>query len=124
MYWKGIRTPSQNRNTVRMSADGEIWANLPVYLDEVNHSPDGFEWGYWGSGPSQLAYAILRTYFELVEMCDSEAAERFAKRYYMKFKIDFVARWGEEWNINHHNIAVWVGGERAGWIVDEKDGWV
>lgn len=24
-----------------------------------NHSPDGFEWGYAGSGPSQLALAIL-----------------------------------------------------------------
>lgn len=25
----------------------------------MNHSPDGFEWGYGGSGPSQLALAIL-----------------------------------------------------------------
>ena len=40
-----------------------------VYLDGVflspkrsqevwNHSPDGFNWGYEGSGPSQLALAI------------------------------------------------------------------
>jgi hypothetical protein len=27
--------------------------------DAVNHSPDGFNWGYSGSGPAQLAYAIL-----------------------------------------------------------------
>jgi hypothetical protein len=27
-----------------------------------NHSPDGFEWGYAGSGPSQLALAILFDY--------------------------------------------------------------
>lgn len=25
----------------------------------ANHSPDGFSWGYAGSGPSQLALAIL-----------------------------------------------------------------
>ncbi len=25
----------------------------------VNHSPDGFNWGYGGSGPSQLALAIM-----------------------------------------------------------------
>lgn len=25
----------------------------------LNHSPDGFEWGYSGSGPAQLALAIL-----------------------------------------------------------------
>ena len=24
----------------------------------VNHSPDGFSWGYGGSGPSQLALAL------------------------------------------------------------------
>lgn len=24
-----------------------------------NHSPDGFSWGYGGSGPSQLALAII-----------------------------------------------------------------
>ena len=32
---------------------------LPLRLDLQNHSPDGFEWGYGGSGPSQLALAIL-----------------------------------------------------------------
>jgi hypothetical protein len=25
----------------------------------MNHSPDGFNWGYGGSGPAQLAMAIL-----------------------------------------------------------------
>jgi len=28
-------------------------------LKIINHSPDGFSWGYGGSGPSQLALAIL-----------------------------------------------------------------
>ena len=32
---------------------------LRVRLDLWNHSPDGFEWGYGGSGPAQLALAIL-----------------------------------------------------------------
>ena len=27
-----------------------------------NHSPDGFAWGYGGSGPAQLALAILLNY--------------------------------------------------------------
>ena len=27
--------------------------------DLYNHSPDGFNWGYGGSGPAQLALAIL-----------------------------------------------------------------
>jgi hypothetical protein len=28
-------------------------------LDVWNHSPNGFEWGYGGSGPAQLALALL-----------------------------------------------------------------
>lgn len=28
-------------------------------LDLFNHSPTGFEWGYGGSGPAQLALALL-----------------------------------------------------------------
>src|SRR4051812_2099889 len=28
-------------------------------LDLRNHSPNGFEWGYGGSGPAQLALVIL-----------------------------------------------------------------
>lgn len=28
----------------------------------INHSPNGFEWGYGGSGPAQTALAILLDY--------------------------------------------------------------
>ena len=33
---------------------------LDLALDLWNHSPAGFEWGYGGSGPAQLALAMLR----------------------------------------------------------------
>ena len=33
--------------------------SLPVRLDLRSHSPTGFEWGYGGSGPAQLALALL-----------------------------------------------------------------
>jgi hypothetical protein len=32
-------------------------------LDLWNHSPNGFEWGYGGSGPAQLALALLADHF-------------------------------------------------------------
>ena len=32
-------------------------------LDLWNHSPTGFEWGYGGSGPAQLALALLADHF-------------------------------------------------------------
>jgi len=37
--------------------DGERDAGLLRHL--VYHSPDGFEWGYGGSGPSDLARSIV-----------------------------------------------------------------
>lgn len=42
----------------------EVWLNGekldPKPSQKIrNHSPDGFAWGYNGSGPSQLALAIM-----------------------------------------------------------------
>lgn len=37
----------------------EDGTELAPRLDLWNHSPTGFEWGYGGSGPAQLALAIL-----------------------------------------------------------------
>lgn len=38
--------------------DGEFLDPAPSQKIR-NHSPDGFNWGYGGSGPSQLALAIV-----------------------------------------------------------------
>lgn len=38
--------------------DGRL-SPLPPRHDLRNHSPDGFSWGYGGSGPAQLALALL-----------------------------------------------------------------
>lgn len=43
-------------------ADGSRYP-LPTHWDIYNHSPTGFEWGYSGSGPAQLALAILADHF-------------------------------------------------------------
>lgn len=53
--------------TMRRAADGSAVATfngepLDPRLDLWNHSPTGFEWGYGGSGPAQLALAILAKY--------------------------------------------------------------
>ena len=44
---------------VRVSDDGGKNNLLRLRLDLSNHSPTGYEWGYDGSGPAQLALAIL-----------------------------------------------------------------
>jgi Family of unknown function (DUF6166) len=48
---------------VFVSAPGRQMMLLPLCCDIVNHSPTGFAWGYAGSGPAQLALAILADYF-------------------------------------------------------------
>ena len=47
----------------------------------VNHSPSGFEWGYGGSGPAQLALALLLNY---------TGDEAFALDHYKEFKTELV----------------------------------
>lgn len=47
-----------------------------------NHSPDGFSWGYGGSGCAQLALAIC------LELCETKQE---AKGKYQDFKWKFIA---------------------------------
>jgi hypothetical protein len=75
------------------------WRDLPLRLDVFNHSPSGFEWGYLGSGPAQLALAIL---------CDYLGEPQLALRFYQEFKEDAVARWkDDEWRLIEQEIGEW-----------------
>jgi hypothetical protein len=46
----------RNGRAADVTVDGQP---LDARLDLWNHSPTGFEWGYPGSGPAQLALALL-----------------------------------------------------------------
>jgi len=52
-------------------------------LELVNHSPSGFEWGYGGSGPAQLALALLLDYTDDEEVALAE---------YKTFKTEVVSQ--------------------------------
>jgi len=58
-----------------------IWTNVPRRI--TKHSPDGFEWGYGGSGPADFALNILSVYI------GQAAAE--AGGLYHDFKFQFIA---------------------------------
>lgn len=65
-----------------------------------NHSPDGFEWGYGGSGPAQLALAIL-----LEEGYSPERAVQLHQHY----KADVIARLPSVgWQIRGDQVETWV----------------
>jgi len=51
-------------------------------FDLWNHSPTGFEWGYAGSGPAQLALAIL------ADHCSNNEK---ALNLYQRFKWEVIA---------------------------------
>jgi Family of unknown function (DUF6166) len=58
--------------------------DLAASLKIVNHSPTGFCWGYAGSGPAQLALAMLLDYFK---------GDRVrALSLYQDFKFKVIAR--------------------------------
>ena len=64
---------------VIVTVDGR---RLNPRLDLWNHSPTGFEWGYGGSGPAQLALALL---------ADRLGDDRQAFDFHHRFKWAVVA---------------------------------
>lgn len=67
--------------TREVHIDGQL-LRPDVSLKFRNHSPDGFNWGYGGSGPAQLALAILLKYMSPEE----------AIIHYQDFKWNWVAK--------------------------------
>lgn len=88
--YRGTRT--QTMTIVEFQqVEGECWFALDPRLDLANHSPTGLEWGYRGSGPAQLAIAILATRLDPEE----------ALQYYQTFKdLTVAALGGETWELD------------------------
>ena len=59
---------------------------LDLGCDLGNNSPTGFSWGYNGSGPAQLALAILTDYFGA-----KPGGKALAEALYEPFKFTVVA---------------------------------
>lgn len=103
--FRGIRTPGTG---CVVTMDG-----LPLdpahSLKLRNMSPTGFEWGYSGSGPAQLALAI----------CDACMVQDLALSCFQDFKAEFVARWDSEgWEIEAVTVMQWV----CGWLEQTRAG--
>ena len=79
------------------------------------HSPDGFEWGYAGSGPADLALAILADYFEeppefvLAALHSMWSPGSKAAVFHQSFKEAFVAiEQRDEWQLHSDDIEAWL----------------
>jgi uncharacterized protein (DUF2249 family) len=81
--YKGTVDPGEMNWQV--TVDGQP---LNPRYDLRNHSPDGFAWGYGGSGPAQLALAIL------ADCTDDKTAQQ----YYQDFKFAVIGHLPQDEN--------------------------
>lgn len=90
---------------VRCEPAGNVIPLLPHRsLTLCSHSPTGFNWGYLGSGPAQLALALL------LDAADDEA---LSLRHYQDFKFMVVANLGDDWYISQDEILEWLDGRES-----------
>jgi hypothetical protein len=83
--------PNSEETRVYVRDDGREY-ELPHY---PFHSPSGFEWGYHGSGPAELARCILLDFYGVVPKQRGSffyPAEGELPVNYQDFKRDFIAR--------------------------------
>ena len=98
--------------------DGNCVTNVPHTC--VEHSPDGFEFGYGGSGPSDLALNILNAYYppdlgDFRLKCYKGHASSVAGAFHQEFKWKFIAPLDQQrgGSITEKEIREWVEEQRA-----------
>jgi hypothetical protein len=94
--YRGYRTP-----TAPIGEECEVIVDdepLERRYDLLSASPSGFEWGYGGSGPAQLAVALLAHAYD----------DEFAVEHYQRFKRETIAdlpRLG--WMLTDRDLDAW-----------------
>lgn len=106
--YRGRRTPNGCEVVVRYNVSGSpIEQPLPLRLEVRRHSPSGFEWGYGGSGPAQLALALL---------CHALGRERGSDPgLYQRFKFRVVGHLPPDvWELSEQQLREHVAAIEAG----------
>lgn len=103
--YSGTRLPNGDTDVRVQRASGigstVFWDRLPLEPSPkvFDHSPTGFEWGYLGSGPAQLALALL---------LDVTGDKAYSVENHQPFKEAFVLWFKSEWSLTEAEIAAWV----------------
>ena len=91
----------RENHSVTVTCDDEP---LDPRFDLRRHA-DGFEFGYGGSGPAQLALAMLS---------HALGDDELASAHYQKFKFQVIARLQESpWRITQQEVRSWLAGVLA-----------
>ena len=97
-YYAGHNTAQGTLVTVTRSG----WTKpLNLGFDLGNNSPTGFSWGYNGSGPAQLALAILTDYFGA-----KPGGSALAEALYESFKFTVIALLPDRWEMNFEEVGI------------------
>jgi len=95
-HYIGERTPEGCEVDVIDSGHPQGGYALDPRFDLRNHSPDGFNYGYGGSGPAQLALALL---------ADALGDDERAQELYQDFKFKVIARLeGDRFELSQEDI--------------------
>lgn len=106
-----IRNPNNGIVEVTVKQSGSNWRYPLPHI--VRHSPTGFNFGYGGSGPAELARCILIDWFD----GDTEKADNAN---YQKFKDWFVAPpQGLEFNVSGEAIKDWLEAQKNPGVVKQ-----
>ena len=99
-------------HVVLQKVDREPWLKPLTHVSY--HSPDGFEWGYGGSGPADLALAILTDWFEedpvkvQTYARTGEGDPSSAVHFHQQFKDKFIVGLPRiTWTIRDEEIKKW-----------------
>lgn len=98
-----------NPKTGQVHIGGILLDPKPSQEEIYNHSPDGFNWGYWGSGPMQLAMAICLHYTN---------DQGWTKKHYQNMVYDIIVNWPKDKMVRvpEKNIKDWIK-KRGGAII-------
>jgi hypothetical protein len=101
--YRGTRQPD---GACLVTVDGQPLASR---LDIINHSPTGFDWGYGGSGPAQLALAILADAFAIPDdQYFLKRADALAFELHHPFKLDVIAKLPRHhWTLTREFVLTW-----------------
>jgi hypothetical protein len=89
--------------------DGTASVNIQQRI--VRHSPDGFEWGYAGSGPADLALNVLSAFIGQVAAERGGLYQRFKEQFIAPLpasggtiKKDAILQWIAEQGVDYENV--------------------
>lgn len=114
-----IAEPLDEFIILERTKDG-IRTNVPHLV--THHSPTGFEWGYEGSGPADLALNILEAVLRLLEYKGETTNDtwrkqrcfRWAYQLHQSFKREFVAQIPREGGkVYTNDVISWLNAQKV-----------